>query len=93
MREQTVSFLTSRSGIAAHAIIMCAALLLAACNDDPSAELREIRGQIQRAYGADDFKKGASLAEQGLALARKASGDSSADALYSCRPLPKIALP
>jgi protein TonB len=61
---------------------LCAAVLLSACDSDPRAELRDLRGQVQRAYGSDDFKTGASLAEQGLALARKSVGDDAADTLY-----------
>ncbi len=82
MRKQIVSNVTGRTGLSANALIMCVAFLLSACNDDPRADLREIRQQIQRAYGTDDFMKGASLAEQGLALARKTVGGSSDDALY-----------
>lgn len=63
-------------------IFVCLAFLLSACSDDPRTEYREIRGQIQRAYGANDFKKGAELAEQGLSLARNTLGDSSEHALY-----------
>jgi len=59
-----------------------ATLLLAACSDDPKAELRDIRGQVQRAYSSDDFKTGAALAEKGLTLARKTAGDTDSDKLY-----------
>ncbi len=82
MRKLRVSSMLGRSGFSASTLVMCAAFLLFACSDDPSVELREIRLQIQSAYGADDFKKGASLAEQGLALARKTVGGDSDDALY-----------
>ncbi len=57
-------------------------LTLAACGDDPRAELRELRSEIQIAYGNDEFATGARLAEQGLTLARQALGDDSSDALY-----------
>ena len=57
-------------------------LTLAACGDDPRAELRELRSEIQLAYGNDDFTTGARLAEQGLKLARQALGDDSSDTLY-----------
>lgn len=66
----------------ASAIILCTALLLSACDADPRAELRDLRGQIQRAYGNKDFKTGAALAEKGLTLARESFGDESSDAVY-----------
>jgi len=56
--------------------------LLSACSDDPRLALREVRAEIQLAYGNDDFKTGAGLAEKGLTLAQKISGDDSSDALY-----------
>jgi TonB family protein len=37
--------------------------LLPAYSDDPRAELRDLRSEIQLAYGNDDFKTGARLAE------------------------------
>lgn len=61
---------------------ICLIFLLPACSDDPRAELRDMRSEIQLAYGNDDFKTGARLAEEGLALSRKTFGDESSDALY-----------
>ncbi|HCX13702.1 MAG TPA: hypothetical protein DGZ24_00135 [Rhodospirillaceae bacterium] len=63
-------------------ILVCLVFLLSACNGDPRAEYREMRGQIQRAYGANDYKKGADLAERGLSLAVKTLGGQSEHALY-----------
>ena len=82
MRINSFSPVAGRVGISASAAVVCIMLLLSACGDDPVAELRDIRGQIQRAYGNDDFKTGAGLAEKGLALARKTLGDDASDTLY-----------
>jgi TonB family protein len=81
---RVVSFFPSTFGgrIPTCVAAACLVLFMSACSDDPRAELRDIRGQIQVAYGNDDFKTGAGLAEKGLSLSRKTLGDDSSDALY-----------
>lgn len=54
---------------------------LAGC-DDGQREVRALKGQVQAAYGAKDFRKGLELSRQGLALARETLGDGAPDTLY-----------
>ncbi len=63
----------------AAALALCAAL--SAC-DDGKREVKELRSQVQAAYGAKNFKKGVELSQKGLAVAREALGDKAPDTLY-----------
>lgn len=66
----------------ARALVAMLALSLAACDDGGKAEIREIKAQVQQAYGAKNFKKGVELSQQGLKVARQSLGDKAPDTLY-----------
>lgn len=57
-------------------------LVLAACGDDGKSEVKGIKEQVQRAYGAKDFAKALALSQKGLAVAREKMGDTAPDTLY-----------
>ena len=82
MRKATSFPAILSGGNAGRVVAVCLVFFLSACSDDPRAQVREIRAEIQLAYGNDDFKTGAGLAEKGLTLSRKAFGDDSSDTLY-----------
>lgn len=73
----TTSFCNSARAVAA-----VLALSLGACGDDGKREIRELKTQVQQAYGAKDFKKGVELSQQGLKIARQSLGDDASDTLY-----------
>lgn len=50
--------------------------------DDSEREIRELKSQVQNAYGSKDFAKGLQLSREGLKIARAAQGDDDADTLY-----------
>jgi protein TonB len=55
---------------------------LAACGDPDLAQVKNLKEQVQVAYGSKDFKKALALSEKAFPLARKAEGDRAADTLY-----------
>lgn len=55
---------------------------MAACNDDSKREIRELKSQVQTAFGTKDFRKGLALSQEGLKVARVALGDDAPDTLY-----------
>lgn len=65
--------------------VLAAMLLLgfgvAGC-DDGKREIRELKAQVQQAYGTKNFKKGVELSQKGLKLSRDARGDAAPDTLY-----------
>jgi TonB family protein len=73
--------LSSRLRNSARAFVAVLALSVAAC-DDGKREIRDLRSQVQQAYGTKNFKKGLELSQQGLKLARESLGDSAPDTLY-----------
>ena len=73
--------LSHRLQNSARAFAAVLALGVAAC-DDGQREVRELKSQIQQAYGAKNFKKGLELSQQGLKLARQTLGDDAPDTLY-----------
>ncbi len=73
-------FISLRTRILTAAIAM--AFGVGACGDGGKQEIRELKSQVQAAYGAKNFQKGAELSTQGLKLARTALGDEAADTLY-----------
>jgi len=64
------------------ALIVCVGLAVAACNDDRKREVKDIKAEVQRAFGARDFKQGLALSQKGLVLAREVIGDDAPDTLY-----------
>lgn len=61
-------------------VTLCA--VVAACGEDGKREVRELRTQVQQAYGTKNFKKGLELSQKGLVAAREALGDKAPDTLY-----------
>ena len=57
-------------------------LSLAACSDNGQGEVKDLKDQVQTAYGKKDFRKGLELSEKAFALARKSMGDKASDTLY-----------
>ncbi len=57
------------------------ALMLSAC-DDPKREIKELKTEVQLAYGKKDFQKALTLSQKGLTMAAEASGPKSPDTLY-----------
>lgn len=55
---------------------------IAACNDGGERQIRELKSQVQRAYGTKDFKKGLELSTQGLKIASESLGADAPDTLY-----------
>jgi TonB family protein len=66
----------------ARAFVAALALSVAACDDGGKAEIRELKAQVQQAYGTKNFKKGLELSQQGLKVARQSIGDDAPDTLY-----------
>lgn len=56
-------------------------LILAGC-DDSAREVKDVKAEVQRAFGAKDFRKGLELSQRGLTLARDSLGDKAPDTLY-----------
>jgi len=54
---------------------------VAACGDT-GREVRELKTQVQQAFGQKNFKKGVELSQQGLKLTREALGEDAPDTLY-----------
>lgn len=71
-----------RSSTLAAAAVLALTLGVAGCGDDAAREVRELKSQVQQAYGARNFKKGLELSHQGLKVAREALGDKAPDTLY-----------
>ncbi|MGE3332247.1 MAG: energy transducer TonB [Rhodospirillaceae bacterium] len=73
-----------RLGNSARAFVAVLALCVgvASCGEDGKREVRELRTQVQQAYGTKNFKKGLELSQKGLAAARAALGDKAPDTLY-----------
>jgi len=69
-----------------HGLRLCVAVMalcaLAACGDDGKREIKDLKSQIQRAYGNKDFTRVLSLSQKGLTLAREKLGDKAPDTLY-----------
>ncbi len=61
-------------------LALCAGV--AACGEQGKREVRELRTQVQQAYGNKNFKKGIELSQKGLAAAREALGDKAPETLY-----------
>lgn len=74
--------LSSRVRTSARALAAALALSVAACGDDGKREVRELKAEVQQAYGAKNFKKGLEVSQQGLKIARAALGDGAPDTLY-----------
>jgi TonB family protein len=68
-----------RSGARVLAAVL--AFAVAAC-DDGKREVRDLKAQVQQAYGAKNFKKGIELSQQGLKVSRETLGDDASDTLY-----------
>lgn len=71
-----------RNSVRALAAALALGIGVAACGDDGKREVRELRSQVQQAYGTKDFKKGLELSQKGLAAARNSLGDKAPDTLY-----------
>jgi TonB family protein len=76
-----IAVLPQRFRNSARVLAAVVAFGLAAC-DDGKREVRELKTQVQQAYGAKNFKKGIELSQQGLKLSREALGDDAPDTLY-----------
>jgi TonB family protein len=55
---------------------------LTACGNEEERKVKSLKQQVEVAYGSRDFAKALDLSQKGLALARKAMGDTSPDAVY-----------
>jgi len=64
------------------AVSLAAALALAACGDKDERAVKDLKAQVQVAYGNKDYQKGLVLAQKGFALAREHMGDKAPDTLY-----------
>jgi TonB family protein len=76
-----IAILTHRVRNSTRALVAVLALGMAAC-DDGKREIRELKTQVQQAYGAKNFKKGLELSQQGLKVSREALGADAPDTLY-----------
>lgn len=76
-----IAILPQRLRNSARALAAVLALGVAAC-DDGKREVRELKAQVQQAYGSKNFKKGIELSQQGLKLSREALGEDAPDTLY-----------
>jgi len=76
-----IAILPHRLRNSARALAAVLALGVAAC-DDGKREVRELKAQVQQAYGSKNFKKGIELSQQGLKLSREALGEDAPDTLY-----------
>ena len=74
--------LVTRSLFGRAVFAMVLALGLAACGDDGKGEVRNLKDQVQTAYGKKDFRKGLEISEKGLVLSRQVLGDKAPDTLY-----------
>jgi TonB family protein len=59
-----------------------ATLALAACGDKDERAIKDLKAQVQVAYGDKQFQKGLELSQKGLTLARQKLGDHAPDTLY-----------
>lgn len=66
----------------ARALAAVLVLSLGACGDDGEREVKELKAQVQQAYGTKNFKKGLELSQQGLKIARASLGNGDPDTLY-----------
>ncbi len=71
-----------RTSARAFLAVMTLCACVAACGEDGKREVRELRTQVQQAYGTKNFKKGLELSQKGLVAAREALGDKAPDTLY-----------
>lgn len=62
--------------------IAVAIAFVGACDGGSKQEIRNLKTEVQAAYGSKNFKKGVELSTQGLKLARAALGDEAPDTLY-----------
>ncbi len=62
--------------------LMAAALALSSCGDKGKREVKEVKTQVQSAFGNKDFSRVLTLSQKGLALARESMGDKAPDTLY-----------
>ncbi len=63
-------------------VVVGTTFMAAACGDDSSHEVKNLKSQVQRAYGNKEFAKALGLAQKGLTLSRKTAGDKAPDTLY-----------
>lgn len=64
------------------ALYLAAGLALAACGDNREGEVKNIKQQVQLAFGNKKFAEQLALSQKGLALAREVMGDKAPDTLY-----------
>jgi TonB family protein len=62
--------------------LIAAALTLSACDDSGVREVKELKSQVQLAFGNKDFGRVLTLSQKGLALARESMGETAPDTLY-----------
>src|SRR5690348_10004412 len=79
--HRLLKYLTAALTVPALVVALAAALSLAGCSNEKQ-EVRDLRQQVQLAYGQKKFKEALSLAEKGLQLSVKANGETHADTLY-----------
>jgi len=65
------------------AVCLAAVLALTACGDDGrKTEVKALKEQVQRAFGAKKFTEQLQLSKKGLTLSREVLGDKAPDTLY-----------
>jgi TonB family protein len=61
---------------------LTAAVVLAGCGNSQTAEIKNLKTQVEDSYGGKDYAHALDLSQKGFALARKTEGDSAPDTLY-----------
>jgi TonB family protein len=82
MLHRPLPFSLSRRGALTAASAFVLLIGVAACGDNATAQIKNLKAQVQSAYGAKNFSKGLELSQQGLKLAREKLGDAAPDTLY-----------
>jgi TonB family protein len=59
-----------------------AIFMLGSCGDDGTREVKDLKAQVQRAYGSKNYTEALSLSQKGLTLAREVMGTTAPDTLY-----------
>ena len=73
-------------------LLLGMALLLTGCGDDGNLAVKNLKTQVQLAYGTKEFSKALALSQKGLALARKNMGDTAPDTLYFAQAISEATL-
>jgi len=80
----------ARAAICAMALLV--PLSLSACGDEEKRRVRELKTQVQTAFGDKNFRKSLDLAQKGLVLAQKTMGDDARETLIFAAAITKSQL-